>query len=55
MSMNFRFSRDYGECQAVPAIRMCCYSNTYSAEVLLELQRETARRCAQMADDTGGL
>jgi hypothetical protein len=31
MSMNFKFSRAYGECQAVQSIRVCCYSNTNSA------------------------
>jgi hypothetical protein len=43
MSMNFRFSRDYGECQVVQSIGVCCYSNTNSAEVMLEQQRATAR------------
>jgi hypothetical protein len=43
MSMNFRFSRGYGQCQAVQAIGMCCYSNTSSAEVLLKQQRATVR------------
>jgi ribosome modulation factor len=38
MSMNFKFSRGYGECQAVQSIEMCCYSNINSAEVLLEQQ-----------------
>jgi hypothetical protein len=36
MSMNFKFSRGYGEFQAVQRIRMCCYSNTHSTHVLLE-------------------
>jgi hypothetical protein len=43
MSMNFTFSRDYGEYQVVRAIEVCCYSNTNSAEVMLEQQRVTAR------------
>ena len=41
MFMNLRFSRGYAESQAVPSMGRCCYSNTNSAEVLLEQQRET--------------
>jgi hypothetical protein len=51
MSMNFKFSRAYGECQAVHSIEACCYGNTNSAEVLLEQQWATA----PSTDDTGGL
>jgi len=43
MSMNFKFSRDYGEYQGVPPIGVCCYSNTNSAEMLLEQQWARAR------------
>jgi len=43
MSMNFKFSRGYGEYQAVQSIGVCCYSNTNSAEVLLEQQGQAAR------------
>ena len=43
MSMNFKFSGGYGECQAVPAIGVCCCSNTNSAEVLLQQQQATVR------------
>ena len=42
MSMNFKFSRGYGECQAVQSVGGCCYSNTKSAEVVLEQQWATA-------------
>ena len=52
MSMHFRFSRDYGECQVLQSIGVCCYSNTNSAEVMLEQQQATAGR---MPEDTGGL
>ena len=41
MSLNLKFSRGYSQCQAVKPIGVCCYSNTNSAEVLLEQQRET--------------
>jgi hypothetical protein len=41
MSLNIKFSRGYGECQAVESIGTCCYSNTNSAEVLLEQQWQT--------------
>jgi hypothetical protein len=43
MSMNFKFSRGYRECQAVQSVGRCCYSNTNSAELLLEQQWPTAR------------
>ncbi len=43
MSMNFKFSRGYGECRAVQPIGVCCYSNTNSAEVLLKQQWAAAR------------
>ena len=43
MSMNFKFSRGYGECQAVQSVGGCCYSNTKSAEVVLEKQWAIAR------------
>jgi len=43
MSMNFNFSRGYGECQVVRPIVWCCYSNTNSAEVLLLQQSAIAR------------
>jgi hypothetical protein len=55
MSMNFKFSRDYGECQAVQSIGVCCCSNTYSADVLLEQQGALAGLMEHMPDDTGGL
>jgi hypothetical protein len=37
--MNFKFSRGYSEYQAPQSIGMCCYSNTSSADVLLQQQR----------------
>jgi hypothetical protein len=43
MSMNFKFSRGYAEFQAVQSTGVCCYSNTNSAEVLLEQQWVSAR------------
>jgi hypothetical protein len=43
MSMNFKFSRGYAEYQAVQSTGVCCYSNTNSAEVLLEQQWASAR------------
>ena len=50
MSMNFKFSRGYGECQAVQSVGGCCYSNTKSAEVVLEQQeRATAPRYGRHA------
>jgi hypothetical protein len=49
MSMNFTFSRGYGEYQAVQSIGVCCCSNTHSAEVLLEQQWATARSAATNA------
>jgi hypothetical protein len=55
MSMNFRFSRDYRECQAVQPIRVCCYSNTNSAHVVVEQQCAVAQSMGSHADDTGGL
>jgi hypothetical protein len=56
MSMIFKFSRGYAEYQAVQPIGVCCYSNTNSAEVLLQQQqRATARSMGHMPDDTGGL
>jgi hypothetical protein len=50
MSMNFKFSRGYGDCQVMDSIGVCCYSNTYSAEVVLEQQPATTL----MARNTGG-
>ena len=55
MSMNFKFSRGYGENQPVQLIGVCCYSNTNSVDVLLEQQRAIARLMGRMPDDTGGL
>ena len=55
MSMNFKFSRGYSEYQAVQAMGVCCYSNTNSAEVLLEQQWATARSTGYVPDDKGGL
>lgn len=55
MSMNFKFSRGYGECQAVQSTVVCCYSNTDSAEVVLEQQWVTPRSMGHMPDGTGGL
>jgi|HubBroStandDraft_1064217.scaffolds.fasta_scaffold19084_3 hypothetical protein len=43
MSKNFKFSRGYGECQAVQSIAVCCCSNTNSAELVLEQQCGTVR------------
>jgi hypothetical protein len=54
MFMNFRFSRGYGKCQAIQAIVMCCYSNTYSAEVLLGQQWATAPSTGHMPNNNGG-
>jgi hypothetical protein len=50
MSMNFKFSRGYGECWVLESIGVCCYSNTNSADLLLRQQSAIAR----MADDMGG-
>jgi hypothetical protein len=47
--MNFKFSRGYGECQAVHSIGVCCYGNTNSAEVVLEQQWATSRSMGQYA------
>jgi hypothetical protein len=55
MSMNFRFSRGYGQCQVVRALVRCCYSNTGSAVVLPQQQPVIARISAAMPDDRGGL
>jgi hypothetical protein len=55
MSMNFKFSRGYGEYQAVQHIRMCCYSNTHSAELLLQQQCATAENTGHISNDMGGL
>ena len=55
MSMNFTFSRGYGEYQAVQSIGVCCCSNTHSAEVLLEQQWQAPVGLGHMPDDTGGL
>jgi hypothetical protein len=55
MSMNFKFSRGYGECQVVQQSAGCCYSNTDSADVLLQQQHGAVRSMGDMADDTGGL
>ena len=55
MSMNFKFSRGYGECRMVSPAGLCCYGNTRSAEVLLEQQRATVRSMGEMAHDRGGL
>ena len=50
MSMNFKFSRAYGECQAVRSLGVCCSGNTNSADVLLEQQeRATAPRYGRHA------
>ena len=54
MSMNLKFSRGYGECQAVQSVGGCCYSNTESAEVVLEQQWAIRAKC-HTPDDTGGL
>ena len=48
MSMNFKFSRAYGECQAVQSIGVCCSGNTNSADVLLEQQGATARSATRL-------
>ena len=55
MSMNFKFSRGYGEYQAVQAMGVCCYSNTNSAKVLLEQQRQSREVWGHISDGTGGL
>jgi hypothetical protein len=39
MCLNFKFWRGYGECQLIQSIAMCCYSNTGSADVLLQQQQ----------------
>jgi hypothetical protein len=51
MSMNFKFSRPYGECEAVQSVGECCYSNTESAEVVLEQQWAIRAKC-RSPDDT---
>jgi hypothetical protein len=55
MSLNLKFSRGYSQCQAVKPIGVCCYSNTNSAEVLLEQQWQTRGVWGHMPDDRGGL
>jgi hypothetical protein len=40
MCLNFKFWRGYGECQLIQPRAMCCYSNTGSADVLLQQQRQ---------------
>jgi hypothetical protein len=55
MSMNFKFSRGYGECQLLRSVVVCCYSNTGSADVLLEQQWAAAGVMGHMPHDTGGL
>ena len=54
MSMNFKFSRGYAEFQAVQSTGVCCYSNTNSAEVLLEQQCAVAQSTGARADGKGG-
>ena len=54
MSMNFKFSRGYGECRVVPSVGVCCYSNTNPAELLPQQQRPYGV-LRDMSDDTGGL
>jgi hypothetical protein len=39
MCLNFKFWRGYGECQQIEPIAVCCYSNTGSADVLLQQQQ----------------
>jgi hypothetical protein len=39
MCLNFKFWRGYGECQLIQPIAVCCYSNTGSADVLLQQQQ----------------
>jgi hypothetical protein len=39
MCLNFKFWRGYGECQLIEPIAECCYSNTGSADVLLQQQQ----------------
>jgi|HubBroStandDraft_5_1064220.scaffolds.fasta_scaffold1210666_2 hypothetical protein len=53
--MNFKFSRGYGEYQAVQSIGMCCYSNINSAELLLLQQWGTALSIGDGPDDAEGL
>ena len=56
MFMNFKFSHGYGEYQPVQSVGVCCYSNTHSAEVLLEQQWATSRSMGPHARrHTGGL
>jgi hypothetical protein len=55
MFMNFKFSRDYGECQAFQAVGVCCSSNTNSTDLLLEQQWTIEQISGSMPDETGGL
>ena len=55
MSMNFKFSRVYSQCQRVKASVVCCCSNSGSAEVLLEQQRKPSRSWVDMPHYTGGI
>jgi hypothetical protein len=55
MSMNFTFSRGYGEYQVVRPVGGCCYSNTSSADVLLRQQSAIVRSIGRHTCDTGGL
>jgi hypothetical protein len=55
MSMNFWFSRGYGECRAIQSIGVCCYSNTNSAECCWSSSGQLRGVWSHMPDDTGGL
>jgi hypothetical protein len=55
MSMNFKFPRGYGGYQGVQPGRVCCYSNTHSADVLLQQQPAMAHSVGRMSDGAGGL
>jgi hypothetical protein len=55
MSMNFRFSGGYGECQVFRSGALCCCSNSGSAGVLLEQQWAALRASGRMPDDIGGM
>jgi hypothetical protein len=51
MFMNLEFSGDYRDCQRFQSPAVCCYSNTGSAQVLLEQQSSPPQYSRQL----GGL
>jgi hypothetical protein len=52
--LEFQVLRGQGEYQVVQAIGVCCYSNTGSADLLLQQQLATVRTMGEVPADTGG-